>query len=201
VNHAAPIAMPRHAPSTTHDTRAEGVGVLAALMADIERGDRDALAAFFEHWFERAMSFVARLTRRDEAFCLDVVQDAMLRVARHARRVESDDAARAWMLRVLTSCAMDHLRAEARRAKREARAGIARDAHEPGATPPSERAWLREAVARLDERDRRLLMERFAHGRTLASIAEAAGLTLGAAHGRIRRALAELAREGGPDGA
>ena len=41
--------MPRSAPSTTQDTRAEGAGVLAALMGRIEGGDREALAAFFEH--------------------------------------------------------------------------------------------------------------------------------------------------------
>jgi hypothetical protein len=46
----------------------------ARLTRAIARGDRDALATFYNAWFDRSYAAARRLTGRDESFCLDVVR-------------------------------------------------------------------------------------------------------------------------------
>ena len=58
----------------------------APLTALIARGDERAFATFYELWFDRALALARSISRRDESFCLDVVQDCMLRVVRMKRR-------------------------------------------------------------------------------------------------------------------
>ncbi len=100
-----------------------------------------------------------RATGRDEMFCLDVVQDAVLRVIRTVRPVESEAAARsAWLRLVVRTAAYDLLRREQRQPARNARRGR-RSSAVPGpsmATTPTRRprapAWLRDELAHLDPR-------------------------------------------------
>ena len=80
---------------------------------------------------------VCVMTRRDEAFGLDVVQAAMLKAARRMPAMQTDREVEAWMTRVLRTTALDELRRERRRAQREGRAGA------PGARCAPRRGPLR----------------------------------------------------------
>ena len=64
--------------------------------AAVARGDRGALAELYERWFDECYRIARGLTRRDESFCLDVVQETMLRVIRSLRRLETEAQLRAW---------------------------------------------------------------------------------------------------------
>jgi RNA polymerase sigma-70 factor (ECF subfamily) len=173
------------------------------LTAAIAAGDPVAFAAFYEAWFDRCYNVAAALTRRDESFCLDVVQDAMLRAVRSMRPMARDDLER-WLVRVVHTTALDALRAERRRARRSA---LRADKASPGARISDNPAhlaelaeqidWLTRAMADLDADDRALLEHRFTRDRTLEETGRAVGLTGGAAHGRIRRILARLRRSTG----
>jgi RNA polymerase sigma factor (sigma-70 family) len=175
------------------------------LTAAISRGDAEAFGAFYHAWFDRAYSLARALTRRDESYCLDVVQDAMLRAARSLPPLGSERALAAWMARVVHTTALDQLRREARRVRREERAAAGREARETGEADPGRRLeieeriqWLAARLREAPEEERVLLRERFGRGKTLAQTGEAVGLTGSAAHGRIRRAvlrLRALARE------
>lgn len=185
---AVPDAAERHE-SAADDT--------AALTRAAARGDTAAFGTIYERWFDRALSAAHRLTGRDEAFCLDVVQDAMLRAARRIPSLPSEAALGAWLCRVVHRAALDRLRAERRRAARERTAqDAARTA--PERTPPEslddEIAWLRERLRQLPPDEGWLLGARFVRGRTLAQVGDALGLTGDAAHGRIRRVLRRVAR-------
>ena len=70
--------MPRPSPAS-FDTGQRG-DATRELTAAIARGDSAAFARFYEARFDRAFATARDLTGRDEAFCLDVVQDAMIRV-------------------------------------------------------------------------------------------------------------------------
>ena len=192
---AAPTP-PAEAPPAS-PTRADARSA-RALTSAIARGDQLAFEHFYNEHFELALDTARDLTRRDESFCLDIVQDAMIRAARGMKRFDTHDQLRAWMRRVVYTAALDRLRAERRRLARErARTSKRTPANEPD--PTDERiAWVRAQLADLPPDDRSLLLLRVARGGTIAQAARALGMSPGAAHGRIRRALQRL-RDAGKD--
>lgn len=166
----------------------------AALTRAAARGDTAAFGTIYERWFGRALAAAQHLTGRDEAFCLDVVQDAMLRAARKLPPLPDEAALGAWLCRVVHRAALDRLRAERRRRTREA----GRDQHSPTAAPTDtlddDIVWLRARLRELPPDDGWLLGARFVRERTLEQAGSPIGLTGDAAHGRIRRVLRRLAR-------
>lgn len=185
-------------PDQPRDLREAGAAGTAPLTPAIARGDPEAMAAFYEAWFDRAYAMARSLTRRDEAFCLDVVQEAMLKVARKLRPMPTEDDVARWMKRVVHSAALDRLRQEGRRRTRESRA-----AEGAAATTSDELQdrieWIRTQLASMPPEDAGLLRLRFWLGRSLAQAGSPTGMTGDAAHGRIRRILTRLrslAKEG-----
>jgi RNA polymerase sigma factor (sigma-70 family) len=146
---------------------------------------------FYEAHFDDAYRLARRATGRDEAFCLDVVQDTMLKVINSIPVLETERSLRSWLARTVHSVAIDRLRADARRTARE------RGRHDAEPEPSDERhaqvEWLRASLAELDDDDRAMLAQRYAHDRTLRAIGLDFGISEHAAHGRIRRAVARLA--------
>ena len=55
----------------------------------IAHGDSSAFGLFYDAWFTFAFDEANRYTQRDEATCLDIVQDAMLKAARSMQPLES----------------------------------------------------------------------------------------------------------------
>lgn len=168
----------------------------AALTRAVARGDTAAFGKIYERWFDRALSAALRLTGRDESFCLDVVQDAMLRAARRLPPLPDEAALGAWLCRVVHRAALDRLRAERRRVARE-RTSLehARAPEDHGGDALDEDiAWLRAQLRSLPPDDGWMLGARFGQSRTLAQVGAVLGLTGDAAHGRIRRALRRVAR-------
>ncbi|MBK7404740.1 MAG: sigma-70 family RNA polymerase sigma factor [Phycisphaerales bacterium] len=161
-----------------------------ALTRAIARGDTRAFGVLYERWFDRLLAAARLITGRDEAFCLDTVQDAMLKAAKRIPTLPSEAALDRWLCRVVHRAALDRLRRERRRVAREGR-------HAPGAGLPASGldehlAWLRERLRELPPQDRHLLAARFARARTFEQIGEETGSTPGAAHGRIRRLIHAL---------
>jgi RNA polymerase sigma factor (sigma-70 family) len=171
------------------DQPAPGGHELAALIA---RGDRVALGQFYELWFDRIYRLARRLTGRDESFCLDIVQESMLRIVRSIRPMPSDDDLKRWMVRLVHTTALDLLRREARQRRRHQHATPNGTAHH--ADLAEQIAWLRARLAELPEEESLLLRGRFGLGRTLEAAGALAGLSGHAAHGRLRRITERLRR-------
>jgi RNA polymerase sigma factor (sigma-70 family) len=163
----------------------DGIDKLTAAMA---AGDSKAVETFYRRYFDWLYSQARRATRRDEAFCLDVVQDAVLRIIRTVRKVDCDARFRAWLRLVIQTTACDRLRAEQRRVKREAAVTV--PASE--AVDDEQYEWLKQQVAQFDPSLVRMIEMRFERNWTLARIAGAFGLSVGTIDGRLRRALKEL---------
>jgi len=70
-----------------------------ALLARLRAGDAAAFDAVYERLRPRLYSFLARLTG-DPALAEDLVQDAFLRLARHAPRLAADSRLDAWLFTV-----------------------------------------------------------------------------------------------------
>jgi len=164
----------------------------AELTARMAAGERQAIEVFYRRYFDWLFAEARRAVGRDEAFCLDVVHDAVLRIVRCIRAVSGEGELRRWLRIVVRTTAYDLLRAERRR---ERLLGEYRDV--PAAEPrPAERiAWLRERIERLDPEIVRLIELRYERGWTLRRIAERLGLTTGAVDGRLRRALRTIRRQ------
>jgi len=196
VSNAPHIETGTHADPTSGSTD-EGAH---ALVEAIAAGDTAAFAVFYERWFDRGLDLTAALTRRDESFCLDVVQDAMLRAARSLgprQKIRGYDDLDRWMIRVLHTTALDRLRADARRTRREQHAARGRE-ETPDAThtetgAAQERiAWIRARLDDLSATERELVVARFGRDRTLEQAAAGAGMTGGAGVGKMTRLLKRL---------
>ena len=158
----------------------------------IATGDTEAFGRFYEQWFDVALAQARRCSGRDEQFCLDVVQQAMMRVIRSIKPMQSEADVSRWLRAVVQSCCYDLLRSELRRARREQVHRTVQSANAPEPDIDDRLEWLRMELANLDPEVARMLSLRFRLGWTLQRIGAACGLKPGAVDGRITRALASL---------
>jgi RNA polymerase sigma factor (sigma-70 family) len=183
----ARLAAPPARPPTTCDQ--------VALVASLARGDEAAFAAYYAAWFQPTLALARAACRRDEAFCLDVVQDVMMNVAKKMPALSSDASIGAWMARSVLHAATDRLRSESRRRRREEHAGSARAAAgEPwhDLADAERRQWLFARLQELPAEDRALLAARFGEATTVTAAGALLGMGPDAAHGRLRRVLERL---------
>jgi RNA polymerase sigma factor (sigma-70 family) len=168
------------------------------LTAAMAAGHEDAVETFYRRYFDWLYAQARRATRRDESFCLDVVQDSVLRIVRNVRAVKSESQLRAWLRLVVQTTAFDQLRSERRRRKREQTVMLAtvRVAADPPLAEqrcePAQVDWLKHQIKRFDPQLVQLIEMRYQRNWTLARIAEQLGLSIGTVDGRLRRALKQL---------
>lgn len=162
----------------------------------IASGDTEAFARFYKAWFDVAFAEARRLVRNDEQFCLDVVQETMMRVIRNMKPIDDEIGVRRWLRVVVQSCCYDALRRSKRRSQREqSRAsGIVGAQQSSSATAADDDLlqWLRAELASLPPDEAHLLTLRFRLGWTLQRIGQSLKLKPGAVDGRINRSLAGL---------
>jgi RNA polymerase sigma factor (sigma-70 family) len=170
-----------------------------ALTTAIASGDTEAFARFYRTWFDAMYADAVRATGRDEAFCLDVVQDAMMKIIRRMKPMATEGDLSRWLRAVVQSCAYDRLRGESRRRRREAEAAAGR--REPGTRTATDRGdlrerlqWLEQQLRTCDDASVRLLLMRHRFGWTLQQIGVALGIKPGAVDGRLRRLVGGLRR-------
>lgn len=159
----------------------------------IHGGDTRAFEAFFRERFDDMYADARRFTGRDDAFCLDVVQNAMIRVIQRMKPLDSEEHLRRWLTATVRSCAFDGLRCESRRRRREVQSGRGGDPIET--VELNERLnWLRGELALLERADANVMAMRYQFGWTLQRIGAALGLKPGNVDGRIRRIISRLRR-------
>lgn len=190
-----PSAAPTDRANDSPDARA------AAWCRGIHAGDPNALSDFYKSWFDRSLAIVRARTGRDESFALDVVQDAMIRVARSVPRLDSEADLSRWMIRVLTTCALDRVKAESREQSRRAHAAPASAVTASGNPDDDSRLSvdaviqaLQRHLAELKPDQRAALMLRFWLGRSLAAIGRAFSISEDSAHAKLRTSLRSLRR-------
>ena len=181
-----------------HDT-------IAQMTAAMARGDEPAIENFYRRFFDLLYGHARRVSRRDESFCLDIVQEALLRIVRTIRPVAVEAALVVWLKLVVKSVAYDLLRGERRRGQREAARARrldfgsgqpasrpTHDDHARGDESEERVAWLRAELLKLDPELVRLIELRYVEGWTLARIGRLVGLSTGTVDGRLRRVLTRM---------
>jgi RNA polymerase sigma-70 factor, ECF subfamily len=136
--------------------------------------------------------FAMRLTGGDRARAEDVVQETLLRAWRTPRILEAGaDARQAWLFTVARHLVIDEWRSS--RSRLEVATG---ELPEPGARDETDDAlqtWLvAEALQRLSPDHRRVLVECYFLGRSVADAAEQIGVPPGTVKSRTHYALRAL---------
>ena len=164
---------------------------IEALTSGLAAGDESAVERFHHHYFAVLLAAARAATGRDESFCLDVVQEALLRILRCIRPVQAAPQLHAWLTLVVRTTAFDLLTAERRRRQREQDWG--HDVAPRGDDPNAERLeWLRAEIQTLDPALERMFRLRYEQGWTLARIAGLLGISIGSVDGHLRRALDQV---------
>ena len=169
-----------------------GNGALSA-----RRAGEDALRTLLERHGPAIKALAWRmLDSREEAE--EVLQDAFLRLYRHAERFDADRASlRTWLFTVTRNLATSRLRKRGARPRKlvnvdphavpfQAAVGVPDD--------PLPGILVKDALAHLEDDERDLLNGAFYLGFSHSELAEAHGLPLGTVKSRVRRALIKLRR-------
>jgi RNA polymerase sigma-70 factor (ECF subfamily) len=103
----------------------------AELVADAQRGDRDALDALLRRHHDRIRALARRLCGND-ADAADATQEALISIVRGLPRFDQRAAFGTWAYRVATNACLDELRRRARRPRPEPDALLAAHLGNPG---------------------------------------------------------------------
>ena len=163
-----------------------------ALLAGMGAGDAAAAVEFVRR-FERRVFGLTLAILRDRGAAEEAAQEAFVRAWRHA---SSFDPRRgrvaAWMLTIARNAALNMLPSRAiEPVDPDALVGLVRSRSE-GASEADEDGSLREAVRRLPEGQRRVLVLAAFYGYTARELSDMDGVPLGTVKSRIRTGLLKL---------
>ena len=147
---------------------------------------------------------VAYVAAGDRGDAEEAVQDGFVKAYRALRRFRDGAPFRPWLLRIVANEARNRRRSAGRRAGLALQAGAgsgdAAPSPEAAAGSRERRTELLEAIARLDERDRDVLVHRFLLELGEEETAAALGVRRGTVKSRTSRALERLRELVGEDG-
>lgn len=170
----------------------------------VRRRDPNALGAFFEAYFDRVYSLLKRLLG-DPTAAQDAAQEVFLKIHRGAHQLDPTRDPGPWVMAIATNVCRDIWRSGSYRmsstaASIEATPGLAESLPSAGRDPEgdavaSERARLvQEALGKLREPLREVVVLREYEGLGYDQIASITGLNEAAVRKRYSRALSELGK-------
>jgi RNA polymerase sigma-70 factor (ECF subfamily) len=150
----------------------------------------------------QAIAFrVALVNAGDRADAEEAVQDAFVKAYRALGRFRDGAPFRPWLLRIVANEARNRRRSAGRRAGMTLRVAGAATSGDAAPSPEAavlegeRRTELLDAIGRLDERDRDVLVHRFLLGLDEQETAESLGIRRGTVKSRTSRALDRLRSE------
>jgi RNA polymerase sigma factor (sigma-70 family) len=182
---------------TGDTTPGAGDGADELLLSAMAAGDEQAALVFVRR-YQRRLYGLAVVIVRDAALAEDIAQEAMLRIFRHAAVFDARrGSVSAWALAITRNLAIDHLRVR-RAAPVEPtdqvflRLMTQDQPPEDAAVEHDALGRLRGPLAALPPSQRRAVVLAAMYGWSAREIAEAEGIPLGTAKGRIRLGMASL---------
>ena len=169
----------------------------------VRRAQRGDVAAYEEIVrAHQAIAFrMAYLVGGDAAEAEDAVQEAFVKAHRALGRFRADVPVRPWLLRIVVNEARNRRRGAGRRAHYELRSAAAEPSGGAAPSPEADvlaaerRRTLLDAVGRLREEERLVVVCRFFLDLSEGETAAALGIRGGTAKSRLSRALARLRAE------
>jgi len=162
---------------------------IASLTAGLRAGNEEAFREFHHLYFHRLHQFLLVVARGEEHEAREALQETLLRVVRHARKFDDEDAFWCWLKVVAHNAARDGGRKQHRYfGLLQKFAEHLRNSAEPAApNDPPLGDWLQESLEELPPQDRHLLEAKYLHGATVREIATDTGLTEKAIESRLLR--------------
>ena len=156
-------------------------------------GDRDAMEQVLRSVQPTLRRYVVRLVGHTAAD--DVLQDALMAIARKLTWLAEPRLFRAWAYRITSRAAFHHLRKEQRRGQHETDDAVLGALAAPETRPSSDqlREWLDSPV--LSPASRAVLVLHFEEELPLADVAAVLELPLGTVKSRLAYGLAALRRQ------
>ncbi len=165
------------------------------LAAYIQRGDEDAFASLMSRHIGLVYGAAYRLLG-DPGRAEEVTQAAFLSLAQKPPKLTQRSSLSTWLYSTASHKAIDVLRQEAARKRREeSHAKMMHDQsdnHEPRAVWQEIAPVLEEAMQSLGEGDRTAMLLRYFEERPLREVSQVLGISEAAARKRVSRALARL---------
>lgn len=154
-------------------------------------GSQQAFSALVTDYVDLVYSAALRQVRSPQ-LAEEITQSTFIALARNAHRLQPGTPLVAWLYLVTRRAAIDALRAESRRQKRE------QIAMEMTAMNSASSEWSRleslldDAMAALGEHDRAVILLRFFEDKSLREVGDVLGTSEDAAQKRVSRALEQL---------
>jgi RNA polymerase sigma-70 factor (ECF subfamily) len=168
------------------------------LIADLGRGDADALGLLYDRYRRLAMAVAYRILE-DATAAEDCLQDAFLQVWRnHASFHPERGNVKSWLLTIVRNAAIDRPRGKEGRSRQdrpieevEYLLGESDDPHTQ-AVEHLQAAQIKAAIEQLPDEQREAITLAFFNGLTHQEIAERIGAPLGTVKGRMRLGLKKM---------
>lgn len=159
-----------------------------------EQDSGDAFTAIVERHLDLVYSVAYRQVGGNEAFARDVSQEVFITLAREAGNLSKKVVLSGWLYRSARFIALDALRSETRRRKREQEAYLMNEdsCDDLEVNWDEARPVLDEAISGLRELDRAAICLRFYEKRSFSEIGNQLGLSENAARMRVNRSLEKL---------
>ncbi|MBX2814313.1 MAG: sigma-70 family RNA polymerase sigma factor [Myxococcales bacterium] len=175
-----------------------------ALVSRAQEGDRGAFGELVERYQKRVYSVAYGIMRnRDDAW--DVAQEAFVKAYRNIHRFEGESAFFTWLYRITYNLSIDHIRAKGRRdvklvdENRELENALQQEGKATSGVNPAERAdrvelssILHQAMGKLSENHRAVIVLREVEGLSYEEIADVLGVKKGTIMSRLFHARKNL---------
>jgi RNA polymerase sigma factor (sigma-70 family) len=158
-------------------------------------GEEAAFREFHAQYFDRLHQFLLVVARGQEHEAREALQETLVRVARHARAFDDEDAFWCWLKAVARNAARDAGRKRTRYAALlQTFANFVRPATPASPTADDDRltAVIDECLAELAADDRALLQGKYLAGATVQELSAREGLTPKAVESRLLRLRRDL---------
>lgn len=175
--------------------RVEGPAGISTLTRRLAVGDEEAFREFHAQYFDRLYPFLLVVARGQEHEAREALQETLLRVARHARPFDDEEAFWCWLKAIARNAARDAGRKRTRySALLQSFSAFARPdaATSPTAEDGRLTSLLAECLGEFAADDRALLEGKYLQGATVAELAHRTGLTVKAVESRLVRLRREL---------
>jgi RNA polymerase sigma-70 factor (ECF subfamily) len=169
---------------------------VAQLTRRLARADEDAFREFHALYFDRLYRFLLVVARGQEHEAQEALQETLLRVLRHTRPFDTEDAFWNWLKVVARNAARDGGR-KRHRYLSFLKIFAQNDSHNQSHELDEENLWqevLTESLGKLDAEDRHLIEAKYLHDCTVKELSQKTGLSDKAVESRLlrlRRALRE----------
>jgi RNA polymerase sigma factor (sigma-70 family) len=157
--------------------------------------DAEELVVRLFHAEGRSLVRLARLFVDDRDAAEDIVQEAFLRLARHAGRIDADDRAPAYLRSIVLNLARDHNRRGLVSLRHHAASGREIDVFDDAADPlvrSEEHRRVIDAVRLLPTRQRDCVALRYFEELSIEGIAATLGVSVNSVKTHLQRAMVAL---------